>query len=76
LRKILRYPRSGVLGLAFLLCLFMGLAPFVKAQTADTGVLAGEVTDTSGAVVANVTVTTTSIDTGQMQSVTTGADGS
>jgi hypothetical protein len=54
----------------------MGLAPFVKAQTADTGVLAGEVTDTSGAVVANVTVTTTSIDTGQMQSVTTGADGS
>jgi protocatechuate 3,4-dioxygenase beta subunit len=46
------------------------------AQTAGTGVLTGRVTDTSGSVVANATVTTTSVDTGETRTATTGIDGS
>jgi hypothetical protein len=46
------------------------------AQTAGTGVLTGRVTDTSGSVVANATVTTTSVDTGETRTATTGMDGS
>jgi hypothetical protein len=75
LRNTCRW-RRGVLGLAFSVCLSSALALSAAAQTVDTGVLTGTVTDASGAVVANVTVTATSIDTGQTRSVTTGADGS
>jgi hypothetical protein len=46
------------------------------AQTAGTGVLTGRITDASGGVVANATVTATSADNGQMRSATTGTDGS
>jgi hypothetical protein len=45
------------------------------AQTAATGALAGTVTDPTGAVVPNVTVTVTSADTGQARTVTTDAAG-
>jgi hypothetical protein len=45
------------------------------AQTAETGALTGRVTDASGGVVANATVTATSVETGQTQSATTGLDG-
>jgi hypothetical protein len=76
LRNTCRGWRRGVLGLAFSVCLSSALALSAAAQTVDTGVLTGTVTDASGAVVANVTVTATSIDTGQTRSVTTGADGS
>src|SRR5579862_9733844 len=48
----------------------------VIAQTAGTGGLAGIVTDATGAVVPNVTVTATSADTGQVRAATTGPDGS
>ena len=76
LRNTCRGWRRGVLGLAFSVCLSSALALSAAAQTVDTGVLTGTVTDASGAVVANVTVTATSIDTGQTRSVTTGEDGS
>src|ERR1700730_7920995 len=76
LRNTCRGWRRGVLGLAFSVCLSSALALSAAAQTVDTGVLMGTVTDASGAVVANVTVTATSIATGQTRSVTTGADGS
>jgi len=46
------------------------------AQTGATGALAGTVTDPTGAVVPNVIVTITSIDTGQARTVTTDAGGS
>jgi len=45
------------------------------AQAAETGALTGRVADASGGVVANATVTATSVDTGQTQSATTGTDG-
>ena len=58
--------------LALLLTLWIPLLP---AQSAGTGALAGTVTDPSGAVIPNVTVTATSTDTGQVRTVTTGNDG-
>jgi Carboxypeptidase regulatory-like domain len=47
----------------------------VLAQTAGTGALRGTVTDQSGAVVPNATITATNPDTGQARTATTGADG-
>jgi hypothetical protein len=49
--------------------------PAILAQTASTGALSGTVTDPSGALIPNVTVTLTSADTGQVRNTTTGADG-
>jgi len=62
--------RSSVPGL-LVVCLFGMLAPSLIAQTAGTGALTGRVTDTSGGVVANATVTVTSVETRQTQSTTT-----
>ena len=55
--------------------LFTSLSPAVLAQTADTGALTGTVADTTGAIVPNATVTTTSVDTGQVRTAQTGTDG-
>ncbi len=49
--------------------------PLLLAQTAATGALTGTVTDPTGAVVPNVSVTLISADTGQVRTTTTGADG-
>jgi hypothetical protein len=51
------------------------LAPFLIAQTSDTGALSGKVTDGSGAAVANVKVTVAIAEGGQTLTATTGADG-
>jgi len=45
------------------------------AQTAGTGALTGKVTDPSGAMVPNVTVTATSVDNGQTRTTATATDG-
>src|SRR5271167_1260408 len=74
LRKTFRNLHSCVPDL-LVVCLFVALAPSLMAQTAGTGVLTGRVTDASDGVVANATVTATSVDTGQAQSATTGTDG-
>ena len=66
--------RSSVPGL-LVVCLFGMLAPSLIAQTAGTGALTGRVTDASGGVVANATVTVTSVETGHTQCATTGPDG-
>jgi hypothetical protein len=50
-------------------------APSLMAQTAASGALTGTVTDPTGAVVPNVTVTVTSTDTGQVRAVSTDAAG-
>jgi len=66
--------RSGAVLLA-LTCLLAPATPFLMAQTAGTGALTGTVTDPSGAVVPNVRVTATSVDTGQARTAMTGSDG-
>jgi uncharacterized Tic20 family protein len=47
----------------------------IAAQTAGTGALTGTVKDASGAVMAGVTVTVTSVDTAQVRTVTTSDSG-
>jgi hypothetical protein len=58
---------------------FVGLVVCVAsslfAQTQAAGTLTGKLTDPSGAVVTNATVTATNIDNGQTRTATTGADG-
>jgi hypothetical protein len=66
--------RSSVSGF-LVVSLFAMLAPSLIAQTAGKGVLTGKVTDPSGGVVANASVTATSIDSGQKQNATTGPEG-
>src|SRR5580704_5180749 len=66
--------RSSVSGL-LVVSLFGMLAPSLIAETAGKGVLTGKVTDLSGGVVANASVTATSIDSGQKQTATTGPEG-
>ncbi len=58
------------------IALFLALTTSLIAQIAKTGVLAGKITDSSGAPVANATLTATSAETGQMRTAATGADGS
>ena len=67
--KSLRYTWLVVASLLLL------LVPSLIAQTAATGALMGTVTDPTGAVVPNVTVTVTNSDTGQARTVTTDAAG-
>ena len=55
--------------------LLMVCTSAIWAQTASTGALSGTVTDPSGALIPNVTVTLTSADTGAVRNTTTGADG-
>ena len=72
---MLRNARGSSVSGLLVVCLFGMLAPFLIAQTFGTGALTGRVTDVSGGVVANATVTATSAETGQTQSATTGPDG-
>jgi Carboxypeptidase regulatory-like domain/TonB-dependent Receptor Plug Domain len=61
----------------FFVCLavlFLSASPALP-QSATTGGLTGTVTDPSGGVIANATVTATSLATGQERSVTTDASG-
>src|ERR1035441_758741 len=64
-----------MLGIAGLVGLVFSATSSLSAQTPAAGALAGKLTDTSGAVVANATVTAIRIDSGQTRTATTGADG-
>lgn len=68
-----RNQLSSFLGF-FVACFIVQVATSLVAQTA-TGVLRGTVSDESGKAVANVSVTATSIDTGQKQTANTGLNG-
>jgi hypothetical protein len=63
-----------MLRLAAFISLAVSVAASLVAQTQASGTLTGKLTDASGAVVANATVTATNIDTGQTRTAT-GADG-
>jgi carboxypeptidase family protein/TonB-dependent receptor-like protein len=67
--------RMFVVGLLALLIGSMTLSPSLFSQSASTGALSGTLKDSSGAVVPNATVTLTSIDTAQLRTTTTSADG-
>ena len=70
--RIYSRSRAFASGLAFLL--LVQFAPSLIAQTGN-GALRGKVTDASGGVIANATVTATSVETGQTQSAITETDG-
>ncbi len=74
LQRGLPHRHSAVLRGAFLLTFFALLVPTAVAQN-DTSRLEGKVTDTSGAVVPNVTVNVVSKGTGQQLQATSSADG-
>src|ERR1039457_6520777 len=63
-----------MLRIAAFLGLVVSVPALLFAQPA-AGTLRGKLTDPSGAVVANATVTATNIDNGQTRTATTGADG-
>ena len=67
--RVLKY-----VGLCF--CLFLLSVASVGAQSSGTGALTGTVKDSSGSVMANVTVTVTSNDTNVSRVVSTNASGS
>jgi hypothetical protein len=67
--------RRRFASLVFFLALTIVSASSVVAQTGGTGALTGTVSDSSGAVVSNATVTAVSVDTGQSRTATTRADG-
>ncbi|MGD0774380.1 MAG: carboxypeptidase-like regulatory domain-containing protein [Candidatus Solibacter sp.] len=64
-----------MLRIAAFIGLVVSVAASLFAQTQAAGTLTGKLTDASGAVVANATVTATNIDNGQTRTATTGADG-
>ena len=73
LRNIFREQRTAAsLVIVFLIVAF---APSLMAQTTRTGALTGKMTDVSGGAVSNVTVTATSLNTGQVRNAITGPDG-
>src|ERR1035441_7796470 len=63
-----------MLRIAAFLGLVVSVPALLFAQPA-AGTLTGKLTDPSGVVVANATVTATNIDNGQTRTATTGADG-
>ncbi|MGD0963204.1 MAG: carboxypeptidase-like regulatory domain-containing protein [Candidatus Acidiferrales bacterium] len=75
---ILEFRRTCVSAVVFFVLAFL-LASFsstVLAQTASTGAIKGSVTDSSGAVVPNATITATDNETAAVRTVTSGGDGS
>jgi Carboxypeptidase regulatory-like domain len=62
-------------GVLFALLLFVLSVPSLLAQTSSTAALTGTVTDPTGAVIANATVTATNTGNGQVRTTTTGSDG-
>ena len=68
-------PRFSFCVLLVLLLFAPFLSPSLLAQTSGTAALTGTVTDPTGAVIANATVTATNTANGQVRNATTGSDG-
>src|SRR5262245_32301256 len=72
--KLCSLGRNGLWASALFGLLLM-LSPYGFSQSAGTSGLTGTVTDATGAVVPNVTVTLTNAGTNQVRSATTAGDG-
>ena len=71
LTELLTMAKSIQYGWVVFFALLISVSP-LAGQTAATGALVGTVTDSTGAVVPNVTVTATDAGTGQARTTTTG----
>lgn len=67
--------RNSCFRLLFAMLLVLLAAPLVQAQTMTTGDVAGVVTDTSGALVPNATVTLRDMETGEVRGLESNASG-
>ncbi len=67
--------RPGLVLLLIMLVPILLCEASLMAQTSGTGALTGTVTDATGAVIPNVSVTVTNIATGQLRTLTTGPTG-
>ena len=68
--------RSSILKILALLVIALGISPWLMAQSLVSGDLTGTVTDPSGAVVPNATVTIKSDATGETRTASTNSNGS
>ena len=75
-KRIIGCYRSGRFGELVVMSLFVALTGSLMGQTVETGVLRGKITDLSGSVVVNATVTATSAENGETRSTRTREDGS
>ena len=66
-----RINLTRAITLLIVLAVLVACVPLVNAQSLLTGDIAGTVTDPSGAVLVNATVSLKSLDRGETQSVTT-----
>jgi hypothetical protein len=73
-RNLLHNWRTSVSGLV-VGCLLATLPSYLIAQANGPGSLTGKVSDASGGVVANATVTATRVDTAETRNATAGTDG-
>jgi Carboxypeptidase regulatory-like domain/TonB-dependent Receptor Plug Domain len=69
-------PGSLLCAAVFAAACFFALPSSLPAQSAGTGALTGTVSDPTGAVVPNASVTLTKTDTNQVRTASSGADGS
>src|SRR5579863_4063996 len=72
---IMRSFQSLQFKLTLVVVFLIAVVPQLMAQSAGTGALTGTVTDPSNSSIPNVSVTLTSVDTGQARATSTGPDG-